>query len=113
MYPWGAEMKPNVCNDGSTGTTTAVGMYNEGHSPFGCYDMCGNIWHWTESERTHDQVRFCILKGGSYYKAEGSYWYADGGPQPCNFAAKYIFSWPGLDRAATIGFRCVVDLAEG
>ena len=112
-YPWGDKMKPNVCHDGSTGTTTPVGMYNEGHSPFGCYDMCGNVWQWTESERTHDQVRFSILKGGSYYKAEGSYWYADGGPQPCNFAAKYIFSWPGLDRAATIGFRCVVDLAEG
>ena len=112
-YPWGDEMKPNVCNDGSTGTTTPVAMYNEGHSPFGCFDMCGNVWHWTESERTHDRVRFCILKGGSYYKAEGSYWYADGGPQPCNFAAKYILSWSGLDRAATIGFRCVVDMAEG
>ena len=50
--------------------------------------------------------------GGSFYKAEGSHWYADGGPQACNFAAKFILMWPGLDRCATIGFRCVIDVAD-
>ncbi len=72
--------------------------------------MCGNTWEWTESQRSDGRTRFAILKGGSYYQAEGSHWYADGGPRPSNFAAKFLLMWPGLDRCATIGFRCVVDV---
>jgi formylglycine-generating enzyme required for sulfatase activity len=111
-YPWGNEWQAGHCNDGRSGRTTAVTTFPQGRSPFGCYDMCGNTWEWTESERSDDGTRFCILKGGSYYKAKGSDWYADGGPQPCDFAAKVLLMWPGLDRCATIGFRCVADLAE-
>jgi hypothetical protein len=70
------------------------------------------VWEWTESERTDGRTRFCILKGGSDYKASGSDWYADGGPQTPDFAAKFLLMWPGLDRCRTIGFRCAVDLEE-
>ena len=111
-YPWGNEWEPGRCNDGSGGGTTAVTAFPQGRSPFGCYDMCGNTWEWTESERSDGRTRFCILKGGSWYKAKGSDWYADGGPQPCDFAAKFLLMWPGLDRCATIGFRCVIDLVD-
>lgn len=68
------------------------------------------VWNWTESESSDGRTRFCILKGGSEYQAQGSGWYADGGPQPPEFAAKFLQMWPGLDRCATIGFRCAVDL---
>ena len=111
-YPWGERFEEGRCNDGSGGGTTSVKAFPLGRSPFGCYDMCGNAWEWTESERSDGRTRFCILKGGSYYRAEGSAWYADGGPQACDFAAKFLLMWPGLDRCATIGFRCVVDLVE-
>jgi formylglycine-generating enzyme required for sulfatase activity len=111
-YPWGEQLRADTCNDGRTRGTTAVKQFPAGRSAFGCYDLCGNIWHWTESERTDGRTRFCILKGGSWFKAPGSVWYADGGPLPCQFAAKFLLSWPGLDRCSTIGFRCVVDLSE-
>jgi iron(II)-dependent oxidoreductase len=111
-YPWGNEWQTGRRNDGGTGGTTDVRAFPLGRSPFGCYDMCGNAWEWTESERSDGRTRFCILKGGSYYKAKGSDWYADGGPQPCDFAAKFLLMWPGLDRCATIGFRCAADLAD-
>jgi len=110
QYPWGDAMRTNVCNDGHTNRTAAVKSFPAGRSAFGCYDLCGNAWHWTESERRDGRTRFCILKGGSWFQAQGSPWYADGGPVPCRFAAKFLLMWPGLDRCSTIGFRCVADL---
>ena len=111
-YPWGRKMKSNVCNNGKSKGTTSVYAFPEGRSSFGCYDMCGNTWEWTESERSNEgRTRFCYIRGGSFYKARGSGWYADDGPQPCGRAAKFLLVWPGLDRCSTVGFRCVVDLA--
>lgn len=112
QYPWGAAMEPDRCNGGETGMTTSVTAFPEGRSPFGCYDMCGNTWEWTESERTDGRTRFCMIRGGSYYRAHGSHWYMDGGPQPTDFAVKFLLMWPGLDRCATIGFRCVARMRE-
>ena len=112
VYPWGDAMEEGRCNSGLSGTTTSVTAYPQGRSPFGCYDMCGNTWEWIEGERNDGRMRFCILKGGSYYQALGSEWYTDGGPRPANWGAKMLLTWPGMDRCATIGFRCAVDLGE-
>ena len=72
--------------------------------------MCGNVWEWTESERSDGHTRFAVIRGGSYYQAPGSGWYADGGPRPADFAEKFLLTSASLDRCATIGFRCVIDL---
>lgn len=109
-YPWGHQRRERVCNDGRTGGTTPVSAFPDGRSPFGLFDCCGNIWQWTDSERSDGRTRFCFLKGGSFYAAHGSDWYADGGLQTCRFAAKFLLMWPGLDRCGTIGFRCAVGL---
>lgn len=71
--------------------------------------MSGNVWQLTESERTDGYNRFCILRGGAWYVNRASEWYADQGAQDTSFGAKYLLTWPGLDRCATVGFRCVVD----
>ncbi|MGA2914706.1 MAG: SUMF1/EgtB/PvdO family nonheme iron enzyme [Sedimentisphaerales bacterium] len=107
-WPWGNEFDPNKCN--STGTNTLpVKSHPEGKSPYGCYNMSGNVWEWTESCRDDGHTRFVMIRGGSYFNAKGSIWYVNGGPQPCGHHIKFIRIWQGLDRCSTIGFRCVVD----
>ncbi|HWD19803.1 MAG TPA: SUMF1/EgtB/PvdO family nonheme iron enzyme [Verrucomicrobiae bacterium] len=110
-FPWGADMEANRC-EGISDKTNAVTAFPSGRSPFGCYDMCGNVWEWTDGAYSDGFTRFCILRGGANYQAQGSGWYADGGPRPVDFAAKFLLTWPGLDRCATIGFRCAADLPD-
>lgn len=53
LYPWGNEFDPKRANisDGATlfGSSTPVSRFEAGKSPFGAYDMIGNVWEWTDS----------------------------------------------------------------
>lgn len=109
-YPWGEALDSAVVNTGQIGTTTAVRNYEKGKTASGLYDMSGNVWQLTESERTDGYNNYCILRGGAWYINRASEWYADQGAQKTSFGAKYLLTSPGLDRCATVGFRCVVDL---
>jgi formylglycine-generating enzyme len=68
------------------------------------------VWNWTESEHTDGRTRFAILKGGSEWRAEGSDWYVDGGPQDPRYSLKLLLLGGGLARSSRIGFRLAVDL---
>jgi formylglycine-generating enzyme required for sulfatase activity/energy-coupling factor transporter ATP-binding protein EcfA2 len=48
-YPWGRRFSAYRCNAAAAGigTTTPVGAFPEGNSPYGCVDMVGNVWEWT------------------------------------------------------------------
>jgi formylglycine-generating enzyme required for sulfatase activity len=76
------------------------------------------VWEWNESERFDGNNRFVTLRGGcESWKLKTSRWYfgggADsrvappGGKQPINFHCKYLLMYPGMDRAGTLGFRCM------
>lgn len=48
-YPWGDDWSPSRANVGNiVGTTTPVGRYEKGRSPYGAYDMAGNVGEWVE-----------------------------------------------------------------
>jgi formylglycine-generating enzyme required for sulfatase activity len=48
IYPWGSgSPSSRLLNYNSNiGDTTAVGSYPSGASPYGAFDMAGNIWEW-------------------------------------------------------------------
>jgi formylglycine-generating enzyme required for sulfatase activity len=95
-YPWGNEFDMDKCNtdESEFKDTTEVTRYPDGSSPFGCYDMAGNVLEWTAS--IYDKKEGTMtLRGGSwnYYRDDARC--ADrGGGDPD-------------DRIGDIGFRCV------
>lgn len=78
-YPWGHEWTLDKSNNPykySTGTVP-VGSYPNGRSPYGLYDMSGNVWEWVDSyylphpgntvQRAEYGEDKRILKGGSWF----------------------------------------------
>jgi serine/threonine-protein kinase len=51
IYPWGRDADCQKANyqgsgNGCVGGTSKVGNYESGKSPYGAYDMAGNVWEW-------------------------------------------------------------------
>ncbi len=57
-YPWGNQWVEGMCNssEGGVKMTTAVTQYPQGQSPYGIWDMAGNVWEWTDDWLTCDRV---------------------------------------------------------
>jgi formylglycine-generating enzyme required for sulfatase activity len=110
-FPWGNKWDPKMVPPTNRAREASgpavVDSHPQAASPFGVEDLVGNVWQWTD-EYYDEHTRAAVLRGGSYYKPMGSVWYF---PQAYNLHehGKYLLMAPGRDRAATIGFRCVVD----
>lgn len=111
LYPWGMTADSNRIPPADTGRVLRgpanVDAYTNGASPFGVMDLTGNVWQWTD-EYSDAHTRSAVLKGGSYYHPQTSYWYFPQAQQLTQHG-KYLLLSPGMDRAGTLGFRCVVD----
>ena len=65
IYPWGDEFDSRRANvrESGVGSTTPVGVYPDGASPYGLFDCAGNVWEWTTARAGEDQNIIC---GGSW-----------------------------------------------
>ena len=111
LYPWGNSWDEHAAAQPYQGRDLPgpadVNAHPAGASPFGVMDMVGNVWQWTD-EFVDEHTRAAILRGGSYYRPQGSMWYF---PQAYRLTehGKYLLMAPAKDRAATLGVRCVLD----
>jgi len=99
IYPWGEKFDKNLCNssEGGIGGITEVNRFSKGKSPYGCYEMAGNVWEWTSSFYDDDKDTY-VLRGGSW----------DSGASKCRCA--YRIRYLPLLRYLTVGFRCARTL---
>ena len=110
-YPWGDDWRADAVPVTDRGhelrAPDDVNAHPQGKSPFGVEDLVGNVWQWTD-EYVDEHTRAAILRGGSYYRPQGSRWYF---PQAYKLQqhGKYLLMAPSEDRAGTLGFRCVAD----
>jgi formylglycine-generating enzyme required for sulfatase activity len=116
-YPWGEIMTCRVANYGGTeesggcmGDTSAAGAYPTGASPYGVYDMGGNLYEWiadwydsnyyanspAENPPGQNKGSFKVLRGGSWdYDASDA-------------RASYRTDSDPVNQSNDVGFRCVV-----
>jgi len=69
-YPWGEAMGyqndyANTC-DFVIGRTSPVTEFEQGISPFGCFDMAGNVWEWCAQLHLKGQITQRVARGGSW-----------------------------------------------
>ena len=111
LYPWGKDWNAGNVPAADRGHTHAplanVDAHPQGASPFGLLDLVGNVSQWTDEFRD-EHTRSAIIRGAAAYQPLGSVWYF---PQTYRLDEheKLLLMAPSRDRAATIGFRCVVD----
>jgi len=80
VYPWGNEWDPAKANTKESGFrgTVAVGSFAEGASPYGVFDMAGNVSEWTADwyqpypgstyQSEYFGEKFKVTRGGGWYK---------------------------------------------
>jgi len=110
-YPWGNDWQADAVPVPGQGRAMrapdAVAAHPKGASPFGVMDLVGNVWQWTE-EFQDEHSRGGILRGGSYYQPQDSFFYF---PQAYKLGehGKLLLMAPSMDRSGGVGFRCVQD----
>jgi formylglycine-generating enzyme required for sulfatase activity len=105
-YPYGNTFDENKSNTRESGIrkTTPVTQYPKGESPYGVFDLSGNVWEWCLTEYSNPQVNVGQenLRSEARRLRGGSWNYSD------NFAraVSRVIRDPGF-RYSSFGFRVV------
>ncbi len=119
-YPWGEnEPSTNLLNfNMNVGDTTEAGIYPDGQSYYGAYDMAGNVWEWVNDWYDGSYYQnssasnplgpstgdFRVLRGGSWVNVGN------------NVRSSYRYSdriWSDSSNPdLNIGFRCALGTSQ-
>jgi formylglycine-generating enzyme required for sulfatase activity len=113
-YPWGQKFDSKFCNSSKSGIghTTPVTSYPAGKSPYGCFDMAGNVLEWCAdwfSDNNDKSGPERGLKGpldGSVRVFRGGSWYDDAAYVRCAFR----YGYAPADRSYDLGLRLCQDI---
>lgn len=115
-YPWGNAWDPKITNTGDDGEwdegMAPVGSYPANKSPYGAYDLAGNVWEWVAD--------WYEPYAGSSYQTEAfgkrNRVLRGGGGGVGHYAISYFFrgatrqfSEPEME-SEDVGFRCASDV---
>lgn len=99
-WPWGNDFYPGHCNSAEMGINrvTDVSRFHLGLSPYGCYDMAGNVWEMCEGVwiEGHLPMRGGCFLGGATFVRTSVRWSAE----------------DQVNGAHWLGFRCVKNISR-
>lgn len=115
-YPWGEEIVDDMANFGvgtgtKVGTTTRVGSYPAGVSPYGAYDLAGNVWEWVADwfdgsyYRSNPVSNPIGPESGSSRVQRGGSWLE----APTTLRSSSRFALPPSILSFHLGFRCALS----
>jgi formylglycine-generating enzyme required for sulfatase activity len=121
IFPWGSEDNPGLANRGGALSRTAavdgfryaapVASFPDARSPFGLYDMAGNVWEWTQDRwdpqayETSPQVDPTGPRTGGERVIRGGSWRTPA----FQLRVTHRFFLGEEDDAPDVGFRCAYD----
>jgi formylglycine-generating enzyme required for sulfatase activity len=91
VYPWGDESPDEERANLGTQVPSPIGSFDRGKSPYGAYDMAGNVFDYAGS------AEFPSLRGGA--------WSTD----PSYAASGYLMDQDPTAADPDVGFRCLKD----
>ena len=99
-WAWGHEFVPGNCNSREQGLerTSEIGLFDKGVSPYGCYDMCGNVWEICEGKWLEE---YLPMRGGCFL----------GSATFVRVTCRWTPEDP-MNGAHWLGFRCVKEIAS-
>ena len=104
-YPWGEEWRDGAAASREA-RVRAVKSYPTGVSPFGVYDLAGNVWEWVADDGQRESldketgqtevIKGKVIKGGAALE------------KPDNISVVVRLAWAADEQNEWLGFRCVV-----
>jgi len=98
-WAWGHEFLPGRCNsrEYELEHVSNIGYFDEGVSPYGCYDMCGNVWEMCEGRWIEEALPMrggCFLGSATFVRVT------------CRWTPE-----DPVNGAHWLGFRCIKEIA--